>query len=143
MTLRVIRSAVGGNGLASNFAISQTEPDSWVIRALKLTPGESMVLFGVGSAVLSANPGSGAVATLLLSLSCLLLTSLVRYRATRDVLTGKVQWLGILIATLSIVLWILALELPNYLAPEFRYYPGLVAILWIALVPLYYKGNPS
>lgn len=143
MTLRVIRSAVDQNGLAANFAISQTRPDSWLIRGIKLIPGESIAMFGIGSALMTNSGVYSLPLMAALAFGCMVLTAIFRYLATQNVLSGKVQWNSIGIAVFTTFLWVLALELPKYLDPAFQIYPALIAFAWIIVVPLCYKGNTS
>ncbi|MCR9270064.1 MAG: hypothetical protein NXH72_08775 [Hyphomonadaceae bacterium] len=143
MTLRVISPVSDENGLSTGFAISQTCPDNWLIRAIKLLPGESMALFGIGSAVLTNYEVQSVGLIAGFGGLCMLLTALIRYSATRNVLSGRVQWRSICIAVFTVFLWILALELPNFLPPEMQFLPGAIAIAWILVVPVFYKGNAS
>jgi len=143
MTLRVIRSAADRNGMAANFTISQTQPDSWLIRGIKLIPGESIAIFGIGSALMANSDIKSLPLISVLAVACMILTAVFRYLATQNVLSGQVQWNSIAIAVFTTFLWVLALELPKFLDPTFQIYPALIAFAWIIVVPLCYKGNTS
>lgn len=143
MTLRLIRSESDQNGLSTGFAISQTCPDNWLIRAVKLIPGESIAFYGVGAAILSSHGVTAWPFTLALAILSILLTILCRFSATRDALNGQAQWISVGIAVMTTLFCILALELPHVLDPGFEILPAMIALAWIIVVPLCYKGNTS
>ena len=143
MTLRVIRSEADQNGLSTGFAISQTCPDNWLIRAVKLIPGESIAFYGIGAAILSSHGADALPFTLALACLSILLTVLCRFSATRNTLSGKAQWNSVGIAVMTTLFCILALELPQVLNPGFEILPAMIALAWIIVVPFCYKGNTS
>ena len=47
------------------------------------------------------------------------------------------------VAVMTTLFCILALELPQILNPGFEILPAMIALAWIIVVPLCYKGNTS
>ncbi|MCG8506937.1 MAG: hypothetical protein MI755_20195 [Sphingomonadales bacterium] len=143
MSLRIIRSSVGTGDVAAPKALTQgtQREDGWGSRIAKLIPAEALGLYGAGSAV----AGGKALGLWILAAACLVLSGVLRYRATQDPATGSPQWSAVIIAVISFTLWVVALEPPA--GPielgENAYLAAIFALIWGAAVPAFYKGDPA
>lgn len=141
MTLRIVGSTKDEFG-AQNFTISQTRPDNWIERLAKLLPAEAMALYTLGSAILDGFLTSDTSGLLIiLAAACLIITCVLRYRATKDPQTGQFQWTAVLIANVSFALWFLSLN-QVHMFFDMPLIP-LLTLIWISITPLIYKGSPS
>lgn len=143
MTLRIV-GASKGNGEIESFAISQSRPDNWEERVVKLIPAEAMTLYGTGYVLLqNGNEFSQSLASALL-VACILITGMIRFRATKDPQTGRPQWMAILIVIVSFVLWALSVTPGLYQTPEgLDQILPLLTLAWVALAPSLYTGSSS
>jgi tetrahydromethanopterin S-methyltransferase subunit C len=137
VSLRVVRADDATRTVRSR---GTTDGDGWSSRLAKLIPAEALGLYGTGQALVP--PGRAEVLAGL-AFVCLLFAAALRYVATMDPRTGKPQWVAIAIAGMSFILWVVALRPPvgpldlgdNY------FLAALVALIWGAVVPAFYKGD--
>jgi hypothetical protein len=112
--------------------------DSWTEKLAKLMPGEALGLYGAGSSMI---PGSHDEVLWALAGGCLAFCAALRFVATRGA-DGRPQWAAILIASVSFVLWLVALGPPG--SPidlgGYGYVGGLAALVWATVLPAFYKG---
>lgn len=121
-------------------AIPAEEPgDTWATRLAKLIPGEALALYGAGQTIVPDDQPSGLW---ILAAGCLLLIGILRWKATQAP-RRQPQITAILIAMISFVLWILALQPPAGPVDlgDKAWLIALAALLWATIVPLVYKGD--
>jgi hypothetical protein len=144
MSLRIVQKT-------DNEGVAQTDSDEWSTRIAKLVPAEALGLYGSAVALVPETPYRMA-ALWVIVLVCGGLTGIVRYRATRDPLTGKPQVAAIGIALVSFLIWLVALggaePTPGSLAVSPIVLPAglgfagsLAALLWGTMVPYFYTGD--
>lgn len=144
MSLRIVQKT-------DNEGVAQTESDEWSTRIAKLVPAEALGLYGSAVALVPETPYRMA-ALWVIVLVCGGLAGIVRYRATRDPLTGKPQVAAIGIALVSFLIWLVALggsePAPGSLAVSPIVLPAglgfagsLAALLWGTMVPYFYTGD--
>lgn len=147
MTLRIVGPSKG-NGEIENFAISQTRPDNWEERVVKLVPAEAMTLYGTGTILVQDGDTFSYPLAAVLIAACIFIAGTVRFRATKDPQTSRPQWTAMLIAITSFVLWVLSVTpelnpIPNDAYPSAEKTLPLVTLIWAAITPLIYKGSSS
>ncbi|WP_242121995.1 hypothetical protein [Sphingomonas lacusdianchii] len=109
-------------------------------RLAKLIPGEALALYGAGSAIVPDNQNWGLW---FLSAACLGFTIALRWKITAE--NGKpAQFRSVMIAAVSFILWVIALDFPagpiNW-PDNLTWLPALLALLWATIVPVFYKGD--
>jgi len=114
--------------------------DTWATRLAKLIPGEALALYGAGTALV---PDSEVRGLWFLALVCLAFTCALRWKATQSQGRGPQVW-AVVIAAISFALWVAALDRPA--GPidwddDTVWIPGLLALLWATIVPVFYTGD--
>lgn len=148
MSLR-IAARTDNEGVAAN---GNADGDEWSTRIAKLVPAEALGLYGSAVALVPATPHRIA-ALWVIVVVCAGLAGIVRYRATRDPLTGKPQVAAIAIALISFLIWLVALGgtasadagslaiSPILLPAGLGFAGSLAALLWGTMVPYFYLGD--
>lgn len=142
MSLRII-AKTNDEGVAGSAG------DEWSTRIAKLIPAEALGLYGSAVALVPDTPYRTAALWVIVAV-CVALTAIVRYRATRDPLTGKPQITAIGIALVSFLIWLAALGgtasgamtvSPIVLPAGLGFAGSLAALLWGTMVPYFYEGD--
>lgn len=136
MTLRIVRSSMR-MGLEAPMP-SKPAPDDWTSRLSKLIPAEALALYGAGTA-LAGKESSGLW---VLAIASLGVAGAVRFMATKEAGRGP-QWAAIGIAMVSFFLWLAALpqEARPFSLGGMDHMPGILALVWTTVVPIFYKGD--
>jgi len=131
MSLRIVSGKMS--------AADPDPPDGWAARLAKLIPAEALGLYGAGSALV---PDDKVVGLWILAAACLVFAGALRYVATQDD-AGKPQIIAVVLALISFVLWVVALQPPSGPVDlgDNAYLGGLAALLWGTIVPAFYKGE--
>ncbi|MEM7120576.1 MAG: hypothetical protein AAF563_04815 [Pseudomonadota bacterium] len=167
MSLRIVSKRGAAAGASPQpMAGGPQDDDGWSSRIAKLVPAEALGLYGTGLAVLGRSKENETTDTLaantagevflslagdppltgllILFVACLVICVVVRYRATQDPVSKKPQWAAVIVAAVSFIIWVVVLEPPAgpVSLGEYSYLGALVAVIWGAGVPLFYKGDP-
>jgi hypothetical protein len=120
----------------------------YLARVVKLIPAEVVALYqGVEGVIRTAGNGGDAVAQHWIGSVPwfgLLLVIYIRAWGTRDSTGswGTVQWGAVTIATISYIVWIIALGDPIAAIPLKEPWLGSTLLMvWPTLLPYFYKGN--
>lgn len=118
--------------------------DDWGTRIAKLVPAEALGLYG-SAVALAPPPGepNRLLAQWIIVAVCLIITVIVRFRATADA-AGRPQIPAIVLAVISFLIWLMAIGEPTSPFPlpdSFATFGPLAALLWGSLVPFFYKGD--
>ena len=146
MSLR-IHSKVSANA-RRQAGDTASEPTSSGEKIVKLIPAEALGLYGTGTAIIGAASADGdgmdKLGLGILAGACFILIILVRIMLTKEKPSDKPQWIGIGIAIISFLLWLLALGgdagFSNVWGDR-EWMGALLALIWGTLVPVVYKGN--
>ena len=117
--------------------------DNWSDRLIKLIPAEALGLYGTGSSIVPDDE-KFKYALWILALVCLGFTVIFRLQATKGK-NGTPQYTSVFVASVSFILWVLALAPP--VGPidlgEHGFMAALIALFWATAVPIFYKGHPK
>lgn len=121
--------------------------DDWGTRIAKLIPAEALGLYGSAVALVpkpaEGDPPNRMALGIIVLAACVLLW-VIRWRATKDPVTGKPQMAAILISLVSFLIWLFAIGWPSspiYPPKGSEYVAALVAMLWGTMVPYFYRGQ--
>jgi hypothetical protein len=125
----------GGNGNGSS-------NNPYLTRLTTLFPAEGLSLYGLAQGLFGGGSRDLAIASTII----LVLLAFVRFFATRDKKTNKVQWLGVVIALISYVLWVFTVggnfdfinDTPMKIDQKWATFGAAV---WTIIVPLVYRGE--
>jgi amino acid transporter len=114
----------------------------YLTRLTTLFPAEGLSLYGLAQGLFGGGSKDLAIASAII----LVLLAFVRFYATRDKKTNKVQWGGIAIALVSYVLWVFTVggnfdffnAVPMKLDQKWATF---AAAVWTIIVPLVYRGE--
>lgn len=142
MSLRVHGMPMGGDNPSS----VSTAPDGWATRLAKLIPAEALGLYGAATGVLPLMPDNTTLRLVLLiiiALICLAISIVVRYKST-SLETGSPQVWAIVISSVSFVIWLMSLGIPNSPIPipqDLAFIPTLIAVIWTTAIGFFYRGD--
>ena len=116
--------------------------DTPMERIVKLIPAEAIAVY-IGVQNLLTQEQTQAGWQVWLAYGCLLLTFLVRIKATKGTTDQAPQWAAIFISMVAFCLWVLSLEAPvgPYDLGENSNLPAIGALIFSTLVPLFYEGD--
>lgn len=127
-----------------NPAPQDTNTDGWASRLAKLIPSEALGTYAATVALIPASvTGVGKlIGLILIALACIAILVVVRVKSTSK--GGvKPQVLGIVISAISFVIWTATLgtNSPIPLPSSVAFIPTIVAVLWVAAVGVFYRGD--
>ena len=116
-------------------------------KIVKLIPAEALGLYGAGTTIIGpATNGTGVdqLGLSILAAACFVLIIIVRIALTKEKPGDKPQWVGIGIAMVSFLLWLLALGGDagfSHVWGSREWMGALLALIWGTFVPVLYKGD--
>jgi hypothetical protein len=149
MTLRIRKSTTAPTN-EEGVQSEQPQGDDWSSRLVKLIPSEALTLYTSAAALITQTKTAGFdndVALTISAIACIILIFVIRYRSTQDPATGRgPQFLAIGIALVSFLIWLSALAATGENLSPFKdfawvVYAPLVALIWVFMVPMVYKGE--
>jgi fatty acid desaturase len=114
----------------------------YLTRLTTLFPAEGLSLYGLAQGLFGGGSQDLAIASTII----LVLLAFIRFYATRNQKTNKVQWGGIAIALISYVLWVFTVggnfDFVNAdpMKPDAKW-ATFGAAVWTIIVPLVYRGE--
>ncbi|SFK06545.1 hypothetical protein [Caulobacter sp. UNC279MFTsu5.1] len=141
MSLRVHGLPMGGGDPPS----VPTAPDGWATRLAKLIPAEALGLYGAATGVLPPmdNTTLRLVFLIIIAAACLAMSIAIRYKST-SLATGRPQVWAIVISSVSFVIWLMSLGIPNSPIPipqELAFIPTIIAVIWTTAIGVFYRGD--
>ena len=142
MSLRVHGMPLGGGEAPA----VPTAPDGWATRLAKLIPAEALGLYGAATGVLPPMPDNTTlrlVFLIIIAVACLVMSIVIRYKST-SLATGSPQIWAIVISSVSFVIWLMSLGIPNSPIPipqELAFIPTIIAVLWTTAIGVFYRGD--
>lgn len=141
MSLRVHGMPMGGGDAPS----VPTAPDGWATRLAKLIPAEALGLYGASTGLLPSTLDSTLRLVLLIVIAviCLAISIAIRVKST-SLATGSPQILAIVISSVSFVIWLMTLGIPNSPVPipqELAFIPTIIAVIWTTAIGIFYRGD--
>lgn len=130
---------------------SPPKPETYSTRLAKLIPIEAITAYGLGTSQLHLDATKKAVlhesSLYYLAAICILVSALVRWKQTQDENGKNPQIIGIIISIISFVLFV-STQKGTYGIDIWEWtrntdVPGLLALSWIFIVPILYKGTTS
>lgn len=123
-----------------------TAPDGWATRLAKLIPAEALGLYGAATGILPPMPDNTTlrlVFLIIIAVACLAMSIVIRYKST-SLATGSPQIWAIVISSVSFVIWLMSLGIPNSPIPipqELAFIPTIIAVLWTTAIGVFYRGD--
>ncbi|MBO9561050.1 MAG: hypothetical protein J7515_21000 [Caulobacter sp.] len=121
-----------------------TNTDGWASRLAKLIPSEALGTYAATVALIPASVTGTVklVALIVIAVACIAILVVVRVKSTSK--GGvKPQVLAIIISAISFVIWTATLGpiSPIPLPESVSWIPTVVAVLWVAAVGVFYRGD--
>lgn len=121
-----------------------TNTDGWASRLAKLIPAEALGTYAATVALIPASVTGTIklVCLIVIAVACIAILVVVRVKSTSK--GGvKPQVLAIVISAISFVIWTATLGpiSPIPLPESVAWIPTIVAVLWVAAVGVFYRGD--
>ena len=120
-----------------------SDGEKYLAKLTTLFPAEALALYGIAQGIFGSTGRSLAAA----ACACLLVLIFLRYQATKTSATSSPQWVAIVVAVVSFILWIITTGgsfnfISDAALPDgSQKWAAFLASAWTIVVPFIYKAE--